>query len=212
MFISIQRTILVNNEKIFKELKKINYNCISIKNVIKGTNLLDRHKFIMICQFLFSYGMTTLVYFVCNLRLPHTKRQLQYSLRITHKKQPRSYMFWRFYFSHMKRLLQYTSHKKNIVRYFALASRSRAHLTPSLASSHLSSSRAYCISYALGYACSISFFVSASRHERFSHAYASLACMYTLHACSASRLYYVHASLLYLYTSSRASCLHASSC
>ena len=31
MFISIQRTILVNNEKIFKELKKINYNCISIK-------------------------------------------------------------------------------------------------------------------------------------------------------------------------------------
>ena len=30
---------------------------------------------------------------------------------------------------------------------------------------------------------------------------ASLACMYTLHACSASRTYYVHASLLYLYTS-----------
>lgn len=38
---------------------------------------------------------------------------------------------------------------------------------------------------------------------------ASLACMYTLHACSASCFHYVHAFLLYLYSSSRASWLHA---
>ena len=46
-----------------------------------------------------------------------------------------------------------------------------------------------------------SLLVSASRHERFSHAYASLACMYTLHACFVSHASTtVHASLLYMYT------------
>lgn len=52
--------------------------------------------------------------------------------------------------------------------------------------------------------------VSASRHERFSHAYASLACMYTLHACSASCFHYRTCfPLRFTLTSSRASWLHA---
>lgn len=57
----------------------------------------------------------------------------------------------------------------------------------------------------------ISFFVSASasRHECFSHAlYLDMHVMSYMR-CLASRFHYVHASLLYLYTSSRASWLHA---
>lgn len=52
--------------------------------------------------------------------------------------------------------------------------------------------------------------VSASRHERFSHAYASLACMYTLHACSASCFHYRTCfPTVLVHFSSRASCHHA---
>ena len=51
---------------------------------------------------------------------------------------------------------------------------------------------------------------SASRHERFSHAYASLACMYTLHACSASCFHYRTCfPTVHVHFSSRASWLHA---
>ena len=98
-----------------------------------------------------------------------------------------------------------------------LASRSRApHVFSSLLIL-LSSlyTQAYCICYALGYACSYLvlrfsslLLVSRTQHVA-SHVLCILPYMYTLHAWPASCFHYVHASLLYLYTSSRASWLYA---
>ena len=99
--------------------------------------------------------------------------------------------------SYVKRLLQYnqSKNKNNHALFRSLTSHP-------LFSTHLLPHLLLLSTYFLRASCRVcSLLVSASRHERFSHAYASLACMYTLHACSASRFYYVHASLLYLYTS-----------
>ena len=88
---------------------------------------------------------------------------------------------------------------------FALAYLTSHSLSSSLLISSLST-RAYCIYYALGYACSylvprFSFLLLASRHECFSHAlYLDMHVMSYMR-CLESRLYYVHVSLLYMYTS-----------
>lgn len=92
----------------------------------------------------------------------------------------------------MKRLLQYTSHKNNHTSFRSLTPRSRAHFTSSLLSLFIFFYSARITSYyvLLATLARSPLLVSASWHERFSHAYASLACMYTLHACSASCFHY----------------------
>lgn len=109
----------------------------------------------------------------------------------------------------MKRLLQYISHKNNHASFRPLTPRSRAHFTSTHLLPHLFLLSMYFI-HAFsrttlgGTLLLLSLLLvsaSASRHECFSHA-SYLACMYTVHSCSVSHAsYYVHASLLYLYTS-----------
>ena len=101
----------------------------------------------------------------------------------------------------MKRLLQYSQSKKqnNYALFHPLTSRSPL-ILPTLLLSSLYT-RAYCIYHALGYACSFLVSASASRHECFSHAVLLDMHVMSYMRCLASRFRYLHASLLYLYTS-----------
>lgn len=110
----------------------------------------------------------------------------------------------------MKRLLQYTSHKNNHASFRPLTPRSRAHFTSAHLLPHLSLFSTYFLR-ASCYACS---FLTSRLCFCFS-AWAFLSCLVSCHTC----IFYmhalhpasttVHASLLYLYSSSRASWLHA---
>ena len=114
--------------------------------------------------------------------------------------------------SYVKRLLQYSQSKKQN-NHAIFRSRLTSSLYSSLILSLLFYSRSYHPRrYALAPVSASCFLllVSAPRHERFSHAYASLACMYTLHACSASCFHYRTCfPTVHVHFSSRASWLHA---
>ena len=92
-----------------------------------------------------------------------------------------------------------------MTRHFAHSPRSRAHLTSSL---HLSFSPLSARTTLGGTLLLLSLHL-ASWHERFSHAMLLGLHVYITCMLCISCFYYVYASLLYLYTSSRASCHHA---
>ena len=120
-------------------------------------------------------------------------------------------MFWRFYFSHIKRQFQYSClcAKNNHSIFRLLASRSRARFTSTHLLPHLLLLSTYFLR-ASCHACSL--LVSASRILAWVllSCLVSLACMYTLHSCSASRPHYRTCfPTVLVHFSSRASCLHA---
>lgn len=138
------------------------------------------------------------------------KRQLQYTSQKIMTRLQRSLARHLCSCSYIKRLLQYSQSKNKITtHYFApLTPHSRVHLTSSLLLSFSPLSSRTTLGGTLLLLSLL--LVSASRHERFSHAYASLACMYTLHACSASCFHYRTCfPTVLVHFSSRASWLHA---